>query len=89
MAPMTHADYDSSACDEGLEALRSGASGALAVLFERYRERLGRMVSLRMDRRVQLIHPHIVSVHDVGEHDGIHYYAMQYIPGQELDAVLR
>src|SRR5256885_1514438 len=31
----------------------------------------------------------IVPVFGVGEHNGIHYYAMQFIRGQGLDAVLR
>jgi RNA polymerase sigma-70 factor (ECF subfamily) len=36
-----------------LEAARGGDEAALAVLFERHRERLERMVRLRMDRRLQ------------------------------------
>ena len=36
-----------------------------------------------------LHHTNIVPVFGVGEHDGVHYYAMQYIQGQGLDAVLR
>jgi WD40 repeat protein/Tfp pilus assembly protein PilF len=35
-----------------------------------------------------LHHPNIVSVYDVGEANGIHYYAMQFIHGQGLDQVL-
>jgi serine/threonine protein kinase/WD40 repeat protein/Flp pilus assembly protein TadD len=37
----------------------------------------------------QLHHSNIVPVHGVGEHDGVHYYAMQYIQGQGLDEVLK
>jgi serine/threonine protein kinase/WD40 repeat protein len=37
----------------------------------------------------QLHHPNIVQVFGVGEQDGLHYYAMQYIDGQGLDQVLR
>src|SRR5262249_52795270 len=37
----------------------------------------------------RLHHTNIVPVHGVGEHDGIHYYVMQFIPGQALDQVLR
>src|SRR5262249_50839585 len=33
-------------------------------------------------------HTNIVPVFGVGEHEGVHYYAMQYIQGQSLDAVL-
>jgi RNA polymerase sigma-70 factor (ECF subfamily) len=39
--------------DELLDAAREGDEGALAVLVERHRERLERMVALRMDRRLQ------------------------------------
>jgi tetratricopeptide (TPR) repeat protein len=37
----------------------------------------------------QLHHTNIVPVFGVGEHDGVHYYAMQFIQGQGLDAVLQ
>ena len=40
-------------------------------------------------REAQLVarldHPHIVTVYDVGEEQGQHYIAMQYIDGQSLD----
>jgi serine/threonine protein kinase/WD40 repeat protein len=36
----------------------------------------------------RLHHTNIVPVFDVGEHDGVHYYAMQFIQGQGLDEVL-
>src|SRR5882762_3495539 len=39
--------------EELLDAARHGAEGALAVLVERHRDRLERMVRLRMDRRLQ------------------------------------
>src|SRR5881275_467431 len=39
--------------EELLDAARNGDEGALAVLVERHRERLERMVRLRMDRRLQ------------------------------------
>ncbi len=34
----------------------------------------------------KLKHPHIVSVHDAGEEEGIHYLAMEYIEGEPLSA---
>jgi serine/threonine protein kinase len=37
----------------------------------------------------QLHHTNIVPVFGVGEHEGVHYYAMQFIPGQGLDLVLK
>ena len=36
----------------------------------------------------RLHHTNIVPVFGVGEHEGVHYYAMQFIQGQGLDAVL-
>jgi eukaryotic-like serine/threonine-protein kinase len=36
-----------------------------------------------------LHHTNIVPVFGVGEHSGVHHYAMQYIQGQSLDVVLR
>jgi serine/threonine protein kinase/tetratricopeptide (TPR) repeat protein/WD40 repeat protein len=36
----------------------------------------------------RLHHTNIVPVFGVGEHDGTHYYAMQFIPGEGLDKVL-
>ncbi|MCA9125705.1 MAG: protein kinase [Planctomycetales bacterium] len=36
----------------------------------------------------QLHHTNIVPIFDVGEANGIHYYAMQFIHGQNLDVVL-
>jgi serine/threonine protein kinase len=36
----------------------------------------------------RLHHPGIVPVYGVGEHGGVHYYAMQYIQGHGLDVIL-
>jgi serine/threonine protein kinase len=36
----------------------------------------------------RLHHPNIVPVHGVGEHEGTHFFAMQYVAGQGLDAVV-
>jgi serine/threonine protein kinase/WD40 repeat protein len=36
----------------------------------------------------RLHHTNIVSVFDIGERDGVHYYAMQFIHGQSLDAII-
>jgi WD40 repeat protein/serine/threonine protein kinase len=37
----------------------------------------------------RLHHTNIVPVYGTGEEDGLHYFAMQYIPGAGLDAVIR
>src|SRR6516162_9082253 len=37
----------------------------------------------------RLHHTNIVPVFDIGERQGIHYYAMQFIQGQGLDEVIR
>jgi len=37
----------------------------------------------------RLRHPNIVAVHDVGEVDGIPYYAMDFVPGSELQDLIR
>jgi RNA polymerase sigma-70 factor (ECF subfamily) len=50
---MESATSDVRTNDELLEAARKGDENALAVLVERHRERLERMVGLRMDRRLQ------------------------------------
>jgi WD40 repeat protein/predicted Ser/Thr protein kinase len=36
-----------------------------------------------------LQHPNIVSVHEVGEHEGQHYFAMDYVHGQSLSKLIR
>ncbi len=36
----------------------------------------------------RLHHTNIAPVYDIGEHQGVHYYAMQFIQGQGLDDVL-
>ena len=46
----------------------------------------------RFQREIELTarlrHPHIVTVYDSGVHDGILFYAMEYIEGRTLDAYL-
>ncbi len=36
----------------------------------------------------RLHHTNIVPIHGVGEHSGLHYFAMQFIPGRSLDHLL-
>lgn len=37
----------------------------------------------------KLSHPGIVTIHDVGEQDGIYYFAMEYLSGRTLDDIVR
>jgi serine/threonine protein kinase/WD40 repeat protein len=48
------------------------------------------LVRFRQEARAaaRLSHPNIVPVFGVGEHLGLHYFVMQYIPGHGLDAVI-
>src|SRR4051794_22944108 len=34
---------------------------------------------------VRLVHPHVVRISDAGEHDGLPYAVMQYLPGGSLE----
>ncbi|MBX3732902.1 MAG: protein kinase [Verrucomicrobiae bacterium] len=46
----------------------------------RARERLLREAKIA----ARLTHPHIVTIHEVGEHQGRPYFAMEYVPGRNL-----
>lgn len=37
----------------------------------------------------RLHHPNIVTIHDIGEQDGQHYYTMDYVPGENLADLAR
>jgi eukaryotic-like serine/threonine-protein kinase len=70
------------------ESLRSHV--ALKVMHPQYRNRPNYLRRFHTEARsaARLHHTNIVSVFDYGEHDGICYYAMQFVPGQSLDKVL-
>jgi hypothetical protein len=63
---------------------------ALKVMHPQYRNRPDYLRRFRIEARsaARLHHTNIVSVFDYGEHDGVCYYAMQFIAGQSLDKVL-
>jgi len=67
-----------------------GRQVALKVLPARAGVRGNALERFRREARAaaHLHHTNIVPVFGVGEADGDHYYAMQFIPGQGLDAVL-
>jgi serine/threonine protein kinase/WD40 repeat protein len=70
------------------EALRSRV--ALKVIHLRLRDRPDHIRSFVREARAAagLHHTNIVTVFDYGQHDGVCYYAMQYIDGHSLDKVL-
>lgn len=47
----------------------------------------------RFEREAKLIsklnHPHICTVHDVGEHEGVPFLVMEYLEGPTLDELLK
>ena len=43
---------------------------------------------LELRSAARLHHGHIVPVYGMGEHEGVYYYAMQYIQGHGLDVIL-
>jgi serine/threonine protein kinase len=67
-----------------------GRHVALKVLPFQTRNDATRLGRFRREARAgaQLHHTNIVPVFGVGEHEGVHYYAMQLIQGQGLDRVL-
>ena len=63
---------------------------ALKVMHPRFRASADYLRRFHNEARsaAQLHHTNIVSVFDYGEHDGVCYYAMQYIAGHSLDEIL-
>ncbi len=70
------------------ESLRNHV--ALKVMHPQFRNRQSYLRRFRTEARsaARLHHTNIVSVFDYGVHDGVCYYAMQYIAGQSLDKVV-
>ena len=70
------------------ESLRNNV--ALKVMHPQFRDRERYASRFRTEARsaARLHHTNIVSVFDYGVHDGVCYYAMQYIAGQSLDKIL-
>ena len=70
------------------ESLRNNV--ALKVMHPQFRDREQYARRFRIEARsaARLHHTNIVSVFDYGVHDGVCYYAMQYIAGHSLDKIL-
>ena len=70
------------------ESLRNNV--ALKVMHPQFRDREQYEHRFRTEARsaARLHHTNIVSVFDYGVHDGVWYYAMQYIAGHSLDKIL-
>ncbi|MDY0168409.1 MAG: protein kinase [Thermoguttaceae bacterium] len=66
-----------------------GRRVALKVLPESYSSSSSALRRFRREAQAaaRLHHPNIVSVFGVGEHEGRHFYVMEYIEGRDLDAV--
>ena len=67
-----------------------GRRVALKVLARSGRLGTSQIERFRLEARSagQRHHSNIVPIHGVGEHEGVHYYAMQFIEGRGLDAIL-
>ncbi len=66
-----------------LVALKMILSGAHASATERARFRV------EAEAIARLQHPHIVQVFEVGEHDGLPYFSLEYCPGGSLEKQLQ
>jgi serine/threonine protein kinase len=42
-----------------------------------------------VEAAAHLAHPNIVTAYDASEHDGVHYLAMEYVPGEDLGRIVK
>src|SRR3954447_8863003 len=68
-----------------------GRHVALKVLPWHHRMDSSQLERFRLEARsaARLHHTNIVPVFDIGEHEGVYHYSMQFIQGQGLDVILR
>ena len=64
----------------------------MAVVYKAHEESLSRVVALKVigeaQAAAQLSHPNIVQIYAIGEDDGVHYFAMEYVKGRSLGEVI-
>jgi serine/threonine protein kinase len=66
--------------DVALKMIRSGALAGPDEVARFLRE---------AEAAANLQHPNIVAIHEVGEHDGQHYFSMDYVAGRDLGAIVK
>src|SRR6516164_11430059 len=66
--------------DVALKMIRSGALAGPDEVARFLRE---------AEAAANLQHPNIVAIHEVGEHDGQHYFSMDYVAGRDLGALVK
>jgi eukaryotic-like serine/threonine-protein kinase len=70
---------------------RLGRTVAIKILPERLGNDPDRMARFEREARAvsQLAHPHVCTLHDVGEQDGVHFIVMEHCEGETLAERLR
>jgi tRNA A-37 threonylcarbamoyl transferase component Bud32 len=66
--------------DVALKMIRAGALASPEEVQRFLRE---------AEAAANLQHPNIVAIHEVGEHDGQHYFSMDYVSGRDLGTILK
>ena len=76
---------------QGQEARRRRRRSALKLLPPSASKHPGPSSGSAARRQImaQLDHPNIVSSHDIGEYNGVHYLVMDYVEGHDLDGLVR